>query len=102
LSQVQLEKLKTAQAILSHSYPDGNYSKIIEALCEKVIQKKEAPKLRKGSKATAATAATSSTKTAEASKSPTKIKASSRVFIPTVTQKYISHKALHCCEDVVF
>jgi 5-methylcytosine-specific restriction endonuclease McrA len=109
LSQIQLEKLKKAQAILSHSYPEGSYSEIIEALCEKVIQKKEAPAKgpRKDSKipttatkATAVAAVTPPSKTASASERPTKITTSLRAFIPSATQKYVSHKAQHCCEYV--
>jgi hypothetical protein len=110
LNQIQLEKLKKAQAILSHSYPEGNYSDIIEALCEKVIQKKEAPAKtsRKDSKTpttapttkASAVAVPSPTKTTVASEAPRKIKTSLRAFIPTATQKYISHKARHCCEYV--
>jgi hypothetical protein len=111
LNQIQLEKLKKARAILSHSYPDGNYSDIIEALCEKVIQKKETmpkgprkegkiPATATTTKVAAATAVTSSAKTTVANETPTKIKTSLRAFIPTATQKYISHKAQHCCEYV--
>jgi 5-methylcytosine-specific restriction endonuclease McrA len=101
LSQIQLEKLKKAQAILSHSYPNGNYSDIIEAMCEKVIEKKEAaPKGPRKDSKIPATAITTKVTAVTAATSPTKTKTSFRAFIPTATQKYVSHKAQHCCEYV--
>jgi hypothetical protein len=93
LSSTQLEKLKKAQMILSHSVHDGDFASTIEALCDQAIQKAEAPArkapkvLTEVAKPTAATAV------------KTKLD-NGRVFIPTATRKYVFHRGQYCCDYI--
>lgn len=89
LTQTQYEKLQKSQIYLSHSQHNSGFAEVIEALCDKLIQKKEGVKVQKLESEPESKCATAAT--AVKVKTP-------RVFIPLATQRYVLNKARHCCE----
>jgi len=102
LTSAQMEKLKKAQMILSHSAYDGTAVSTIEKMCDQVIKKEEAPP-RKSSKNQDVTA-----KPQTIAAKPTAATAveskhgvfTNRVFVPTATRKYVFHRGQYCCDYI--
>ncbi|MBS1969514.1 MAG: HNH endonuclease [Bdellovibrionales bacterium] len=84
LTQEQYEKLEKAQALLSHAQHDAGFAKVIEVLCDKLIQKKETPKITAAAAVEAACV--------------NEGKSSVRVHIPENIRRRVFQKAEHCCE----
>lgn len=95
LTKEQYEKLERVRSILSHSQHDPSVAETIEALCDKLIHKKE------GSPPTATAAADVSFKKATVVTSNDKLKALKkphRTPIPSAIRRHLFQKAQNCCQ----
>lgn len=92
LTKSQYEKLQKVKSHLSHTKHDAGFAEIIEALCDKLIQKKEGkPEPQKNTKVT------SDVTTATAVNKSFKQK-NGRVTIPAHIQRQVFRRANYCCE----